>query len=866
MVGYRNVAYDPRQELIRLFTWDKAGNRIAIDSTYRPYIFLESNNSRDAVSIFKTNLKKKTFKNQFEKSKYLRESGITRVFENLSPAQQFLIDNFWKENESTEFSQFPMKIQFLDIETYSVDDFPNIETANHTINIITIYDSLLGKFITWGLKPYAKIAADQKYIHCKSEKELLLKFIAFIEHDYPDVIMGWNSVLFDLPYLVNRIRVLFDEETVCRLSPMKRVYSRSLKGQFGKEQIRWYIDGISCLDYLDIYKRFCMSLRENYKLDSIARLELGESKVDFGNTNLSSLADTDWETFVDYNIQDVRLLVKLEDKLQYFQLLRMLSYTGLTTMEAAMGSMSVIIGACAIRARYRDQKIPTFIRGEDDGKQNEGAYVGDPKRGFQKYVVSFDANSLYPSVMITLNLSPETKMGVIESQTEKEVIIKEVNGRTVTIPINKFSKLVQSEKLALSKARVLFSQKTKGIIPEMVDQYYKLRVQVRKDHKKAKRMLSTLTKDDANYQKTKDEMSVLNIKQHTIKIFINTVYGALGNKVFPLGDDDLARSITLTGQAVIKQGNKILADYIKDKTGISEEELEKNTPIIYNDTDSSYISLEQLVDKAKLPFYDNKSKVSQEFYNTVQDIENYLNEKIKIWCAASLNSADSRITFKREAICDVGLFLQKKRYVLHVLDEEGIPCNKFKYTGVEIARTTMPEPIKPHAKKIVQTMLLTQDQQRTNEVITDTYEVFKKLPISDISFVTGLKGYEKYAPRCDGFKTVKSMPVHVKAAYHYNNLLKTFNIDKKYEKIGSGDKIRYFYVKQPNRYGINAIAYKYYYPEEFNSIFQPDSELMFEKIIYSAVERFYEAVNWTPRKPGEATQCDLFDLLSIDSK
>ena len=866
MVGYRNIAYDPRQELIRLFTWDTAGNRIAIDSTYRPYIFLESNNARDAVSIFKTNLKKKTFKNQFEKSKYLRESGITRVFENLSPAQQFLIDNFWKENESTEFSQHPLKIQFLDIETYSVDDFPNIETANHTINIITIYDSLLNKFISWGLKPYTKTATDQKYIHCKTEKELLLKFIAFIEQDYPDVIMGWNSVLFDLPYVVNRIRALFDEETVNRLSPMKRVYSRTLRGQFGKEQIRWYIDGISCLDYLDIYKRFCMSLRENYKLDSIAKLELGESKIDYGGTNLSGLADTDWEKFVDYNIQDVRLLVKLEDKLQYFQLLRMLSYTGLTSMEAAMGSMSVIIGACAIRARYRDQKIPTFIRGDDDGKQNEGAYVGEPKRGFQKYVVSFDANSLYPSVMITLNLSPETKMGVIESQNEKEVTIREVNGKTVTIPIAKFSKLVQSEKLALSKAKVLFSQKTKGIIPEMVDQYYKLRVQVRKDHKKVKRALTTLAKDDPTYQKTKDEMSVLNIKQHTIKIFINTVYGALGNKVFPLGDDDLARSITLTGQAVIKQGNKILTEYIKQKTGLTDSELEKHTPIIYNDTDSSYISLEHLVEKAGLSFYDNKHKVSSDFYTTVQDIENYLNQEISKWCISSLNSIDSRITFKREAICDVGLFLQKKRYVLHVLDEEGIPCDKFKYTGVEIARTTMPEPIKPLAKKIVQTMLTTQDQQKTNEVITETYEVFKKLSISDISFVTGLRGYEKYAPRCEGFKTVKSMPVHVKAAYHYNNLLKTFGIDKKYEQIASGDKIRYFYVKQPNRYGINAIAYKYYYPEEFNSVFQPDSELMFEKIIYSAVERFYEAVNWSPRKPGEATQCDLFDLLSIENK
>ena len=690
---------------------------------------------------------------------------------------------------------------------------------------------------------------------------MFLKFITYIESDYPDVLLGWNSILFDLPYLINRIRVLFDDDTVRRLSPMGRVHSRTLKGQFGREQVRWYIDGISCLDYLDIYKRFCMVLRENYKLNNIAIIELGESKIDFGNTNLSTLADTDWDTFVEYNVQDVRLLIKLEEKLQYFELLRMLSYTGLTTMEAAMGSMSVIIGACAIRARYRNKKIPTFIRGADDGKQNEGAYVGDPKRGFQKYIVSFDANSLYPSVMITLNLSPETKMGVIESQTDKDVTIRDVNSRTVVVPIAKFAKLVQEEKLAISKAKVLFSQKHKGIIPEMVDQYYKLRVQVRKEHKKIKRQLSELDKKDPMYQELKDKLSVLNIKQHTIKIFINTVYGALGNKVFPLGDDDLARSITLTGQAVIKQGNKILTDYIQQKSGLSAEEIEKNTPIIYNDTDSSYISLESLVKTLNINAIDSKSKITPEFHNLVNGIETHLNQQIQVWCEKNLNSLDSRITFKREVICDVGLFLQKKRYVIRVLDEEGIPCNKFKYTGVEIARTTMPAPIKPLAKKIVETMLLTQDQQKTNEVITEAYDVFQKLPISDFSFVTGLKGYEKYSSKCDGFRTVKSMPIHVKAAYHHNMLLKTLNVDKKYESIGSGDKIRYFYVKQPNRYGINAIAYKYYYPEEFEKIFQPDTELMFEKIIYSAVERFYECVSWSPRKPGEATQCDLFELL-----
>jgi len=861
MKGYRNIVYDPRSELIRLFTWDSAGNRIAIDSTYNPYIYVESKGSTDATSIFNTALKKKSFKNQFEKSKYIKEVGLTRIFENLSPAQQFLCDNFWEVNETPEFSQFPIKIYYLDIETYSPDEFPIPEEAKHPVNVITIYDSLSRRFITWGIKPHTSNSKDQIFHYCKTEKEMFDKFLTFMQNDPPDVLLGWNSILFDLPYIINRVKVLFGEEEVGRLSPTGRVYFKTLKGTFGRQTVRWFIDGVSCLDYLDIYKRFCMVLRASYKLNSIAKIELDEQKIDYGETNLSSLADENWSKFVEYNVQDVRLLVKMEEKLQYFELLRSLSYFGLTTFEAAMGSMSVIIGACAVRARYRDKKIPTFIRGEDDGSQNEGAYVSEPQRGFQKNIVTFDANSLYPSVMITLNLSPETKMGIIEKQDKETVTIRDVSGRVVDLSIAKFAQLVKQEKLTLSKAKVLFSQKTKGIIPEMVDHYYKLRVQIRKELSKVNRQISTLQKGTPEYKTLKDQQSLLNIRQHTIKIFINSVYGALGNKVFPLGDDDLARSITLTGQAVIKQSNKILDNLIAEKLKVKNmKPPEEYSCVIYNDTDSVHASLSLLVDSG-LEFMNN-DKISKHFYDEVMDIENHLNVEIKKWCEENLNTVDSRIVFKRETICDVALYLQKKRYVLHILDEEGITTNKFKYTGVEIARTTMPAPIKPLAKKIVETMLLTQSQVKTNEVVDEAYRKFKELPVADISFVMGLKGYEKYSSRCEGFKTIKSMPLHVKAAYFHNTLCKTLKMSKKYELIASGDKIRFFYVKQPNKYGISAVAYKYYYPEEFNTIFEPDVDLMFDKILYSAVERFYEAVNWTPRKPGEAMQCDLFELLA----
>lgn len=861
---YRNISYSPQSQTINLYTWDENGKRITVPSTYEPYIYLETNNAPDAVSIFNTKLKKKRFKNQYERSRYLKDNKVTRVFENLGIYQQFLIDAYWRESESTEFSKQPLKVYYIDIETYSPNDFPNPQDPCDVINIITVYDSLTRKFYSWGLKPYTAKSSDVIYVECKTEEDLLKKFLDFFVKDYPDILSGWNSEFFDIPYIINRIRKILGEEAVQRLSPIGSLRSRAFMGKFGKEQVRWHVEGVSLVDYLEIYKRFCQTLRESYKLDAIGEVELGERKVDYGDLNLTELADTNWELFVDYNIQDVNLLVRLEQKLQYIQLLRMIAYAGLTTFEGALGSLSVITGLCAIRARLRDKRIPTFIKDIREDKLNAGAYVGEPQRGFQEHVVSFDANSLYPNTMITLNLSPETKIGKIIDKTNDNVTIKHVNGQTFTLTHDKFTKFVQQEEIAISRAEILFTQKEKGIIPDTVDHYYQKRVEIKKLLTKAKKRSLTLTEGTEEYANNQLEIDRLNIHQHTIKILVNTVYGYFGNKHSPLGDDELAESITLTGQAVIKESNRILTEYIKNNTGLSDEQLIKNNPIIYNDTDSSYISIKHLIEKQNISVYDSVGNITPEYYKAVSDIEEYLNREITLWGKRALGSKDCRLVFKREAIADVGLFLQKKRYVLHTLDVEGIPGKKFKYTGVEVVRTTMPTPIKPYVKKIIETMLLTKDYHQTNKVFNETYEIFKQLPIEDVAFVMGVKGYEKYANRSNEFETVKGMPNHVKAAYYHNILLDRLGIERKYEKIVSGDKVRYFYVRKPNSFGLSAIGYKYYYPKEFQSIFEIDYEKMFEKIIYSVIERFYESVNWTVKKPGNDAQIDLFDLLGME--
>ena len=862
-MGYRNVAYLPNQQTIRLYTWDENGKRISYDTTYEPYIYLETNNQPEAHSIFNTPLRKCSFRSQFDRYMYVNENLGSRIFENLPPAQQFLVDKFYNQNDSTDFFKFPLKIFYFDIETYSPDAFPVPEKAADPVNVVTIYDTLAAKFYTWGTERLADIPENCVYTYCETEREMFKKVIAFFEADYPDILSGWNSEFFDVPYVINRIVNVLGEEYAKRLSPVGRLSNRLVRNKFGKEQMRWYIDGIGCIDYLEIYRKFCFTPRESYKLGDIAEVEIGETKVDYGDMNIASLSVTDWALFVKYNVQDVNLLVKLEKQLRYMELLRMIAYAGCCTFENALGTLSVVNGLCAIDARGCGLKIPTFNREKTDNKKNEGAYVAEPQRGFKKHIVSVDAKSLYPNTMITLNLSPETKIGkIVDTTPEGCVVIRHVNGQEFTLTKQSFDYFVEKEAVAVSKANVLFSQKQKGMVPRIVDGFYQQRVEIKNKLKKYKKKLSSLDKSDALYDTLHREVDYLNIKQHTIKILINSIYGYFGNKHSPLGDDDIARSITLTGQAVIKQSNELILDYIRKNSNITEDEIKNCSPIIYNDTDSSYFSIERVINYKKIPFLDKQGKITAEYLAEAEDIEKHLNVGIRDWAVKELYSRDCRLDFKREVIADVGMFLMKKRYVLHVMDEEGLPCNKFKYTGVEVVRSSMPTPIKPYTKKIIETMIMTQDKAKTDAVFNEAYEIFKKMPVDDFAFVMGIKDYDKYASRCTEFKVAKGMPIHVKAAYFHNTFLQRLKLTGKYQSIASGDKIRYFYVRQPNRYGLTVMAYKSALPEELAKEFQPNYETMFEKILYQPIERFYNSVNWKLKDPSMLSQTDLFELFS----
>ena len=856
---YRHATYDPLNHAIRLATWSETGERITVSRTYYPYLYIETPAESDEVSLFNTKLKKKTFNSSKERRIFAEKQDGPRVFHNFTCSQQFLIDEFSTEIDNPDFAKHPLKIFYLDIETYSPDEFPEPSVAKAPINIITVFDNLTEKFYSFGLKEYPS-KENIIYKFCKNEAELLENFLIFFQKDYPDIVASWNGEVFDIPYLVNRINRVLGENQAKRLSPYNNLISKEIFTKFGKKAEKFYIEGIANLDYMNVYKKFSPVQKESYSLGSISALELGETKTEYEESNLSSLADKNWHLFVDYNIQDVNLLVKLEEKLHYLNILRSLSHVGLTNLETAMSTISIVAGAVAIQAKKNKKIIPTYPHKEDDGVTIEGAFVSEPQRGFHDSVISFDANSLYPNLIRTCNMSPEMKIGNVKHENDK-VIIRFESGKEHAVSHEKYEEFKKTQQLAETKIGTIFSQKQIGLVPQIIEENYKKRMDIKKEMNKIKRELLKLDKNSPEWKEKKNREAILNNRQYALKILMNSIYGAFANNFFFLSDRDIARSITVTGQSVIKKGGEIIDEFFQ-KMGIEKESLEKSSPMVYGDTDSCHVSVQRLLEKNNIKLLKKDGSLNPEAEKVITNLEKYINEKISNWAVRELNSKNPTLEFKRESICDVAIYIQKKRYVLHVIDEEGVPCDKTKYTGIEVVRSTMTKEVKEFNKKIIETMLQTRDPSKTNILLETVYGDFQTKNEENLSFVVGIKNYEKYADSCNELTTIKGMPVHVKAAYYYNYFLKKMKLDGKYEKITSGDKIQYYYVQQPNKYALSVMAFKNRLPEEYKESFPMDKEKQFEKLVLETMRKIFEPVGWEIREPGRMNYANLELLFS----
>jgi DNA polymerase elongation subunit (family B) len=861
-MAYRNVYYDNNNEVIHLFTWDKDGNRTKVLCSYEPYLYLESQNGCDGKSIFNSTLKKVKFNNQRARNKFVQETPITRLFYNLGTDQQFLLDNFKNDVDKEDYGKQPLKIFYIDIETYSDGTgFSKASDADDPINLITIYDSLSEMFYTFGCKTYATLEKNVRYIKCTSERDLLTQFIKFWKKDYPDIVTGWNIDGYDIPYIINRISKIWDNEDKPKeLSPVGRIQFREnvAVNKLGQQIDRWYIHGISILDYMEVYKTFAQGNRENYSLNYIGEYELGEGKVAVGSYSLSRLADEDWMKFVDYNIQDVRILVKLEETLKYLKLIRNLSYRGFVPFTKALAKVSVITGAVAHQALKDGYIIPTFTD-EREKKKFAGGYVYEPKPGLYEDLVTYDANSLYPNTIITLNISPETKIGKILSFEDNKFQVLLTNQKTVSFTKENFKKFIDEQQLSITKANILYSQKAKGVVPKLIDKLYKERIAAKTKMLEAEKKLVKTT--DENQKKVLEEEVVDNYTlQNVYKTLLNSIYGVFSNIYSPLFDIEHAESVTLTGQAVVKTGAKIVHEYAVGK-GFDGN---LHDICVYSDTDSVYFSFSKLFAKNGITLSNKDGEITPEANQLIKDIGADLNTKINEWAKAELKTIDPRYFFKREKICDVALLQAKKYYILHILDSEGVPTNEFLYKGIEIATSKISKEIKQMLKNVVESAILSKDRNKAGQLFQDSYEEFCKLPVDAIATRKKVNNYKKYEGMIQESGEVgKGTPGHTKAAIHFNTLLEKLNLTNKYHTIQTGTTIKVFYCKK-NKYNYDVLAFGDEFPQEIQEYIKPDYKMMFEKNVMPVVTRIFEIIGWPTPAIGCQEHTDLIDLFSQD--
>lgn len=858
-MSYRGIYYDNNNEVIHLFTWDKDGNRTKVLCSYEPYLYIESQNGCDGRSIFNSTLKKVKFNNQKARNKFVEETPIDRLFYNLGTDQQFLLDNFKNDVDKEDYGKQPLKIFYIDIETYSDGTgFSKASDADDPINLITIYDSLSEMFYTFGCKTYATLENNVRYTKCTSEKDLLIQFMKFWKKDYPDIVSGWNIDNYDIPYIINRIAKIWEDESKPReLSPVGRIQFREkvAVNKLGQAIDRWYIHGISIMDYMEVYKTFSMGDRESYGLNYIGEYELGEGKVAVGSYSLSRLADEDWMTFVDYNIQDVRILIKLEEKLKYLKLIRNLSYRGFVPFTKALAKVSVITGAVAHQALRDGYIIPTF-KDEREKKKFAGGFVYEPIPGLYDDLVTYDANSLYPNTIITLNISPETKIGKILKFEDNKFEVLFSNNKIMTFTVDNFKKFVKDQQLSITKANILYTQKTKGVVPKLIDKLYNERIAAKNKMLDAEKKLAKTT-DENEIKILEEEANDNHTLQNVYKTLLNSIYGVFSNIYSPLFDIAHAESVTLTGQAVVKTGAKLVHDYAVSK-GFNGNLYDI---CVYSDTDSVYFSFRKLFDIMGITLANKDGQITQEASDLIKDIGKYLNENINEWAKAELKTIDPRYFFKREKICDAALLQAKKYYILHILDSEGVPTNEFLYKGIEVATSKISKEIKDLIKSIVESAILSKDRKKANELFQNGYEHFCNLPVDAIAIRKKVNKLKEYQDKVKDDQIAKGTQGHTKAAIYFNIMLKKLNLENKYHPIQTGSKIKVFYCKK-NKFGYDAFAFADELPNEIQTYIKPDYKLMFEKTVMPVVTRIFEIIGW----PTPAIGCQEYnDLISLFS-
>lgn len=822
---YTNVSRYGNMILLRGYDHNK---RITEKIKYGPKLYVSTNRPTNWKTLDGTPVGEVAFDSMRTANEWVRQNKDTagrHIFGNTRYISTFINDHY---PGHIEFDRNKINVTTIDIEVASDDGFPEPDKAEHKVISITIKNNIDNTYHIWGLGTYDAENTYMKthrviYNKCDSEADLLIKFVTHWSQpsNVPDVVTGWNTRFFDVPYLVNRIHKLLGEAYVKRLSPWGMIDRQDVT-KMGRTQTSYDLKGISQLDYLDLFQKFGYSYgpQESYKLDHIAHVVLGEKKLSYEEYgNLHSLYKHNHQKFIDYNIKDVELVDRIEDKMGLITLCMTMAYKGGVNYNDTFGT-TAIWDTIIYRKLYENNIVIPFI--EDKVKTfYPGGYVKEPQVGIHENLVSFDLNSLYPSIIMQYNMSPETiAEGEVTNVDIEQILTK--------------SQRPNNRGKALAANGQYFNTDKVGIIPMIIDEMYQERVGIKGDMIKAQKKLQKVDKNDKQelYSIERD-ISIAENRQMAIKILLNSLYGAMGNKYFRFFDQRIAEAITLTGQLTIRWAEYELNSFLNRTMRTSSFK----DYVVAIDTDSLYVSLDDIVQqfnpKNPIDFLD---KICQDTLEPV--LEKSYDDLYNM-----LGGVSNRMVMAREVIADRGIWTAKKRYILNVLDNEGVRYKepKLKIMGIEAIKSSTPEPCRDALKELFK-VIMSSNESEVQQSIEQFKNYFKTLPPDEIAFPRGVSKVKEYKDHNTVYK--KGTPIHVRGSLLFNKQVQDLALTKKYALIQNGDKIKFVYLRTPNTIKENVIAFPDYLPEEFNLHKYIDFDLQFQKTFLDPIEPILDAVGW----------------------
>ena len=716
-----------------------------------------------------------------------------------------------------------MKIMSLDIEVACENGFPNVKECAEEMLSITVQDYQTRKLKVFGTRPYKNTRDDVEFILCDGEQHLLRCFLDYWIQNFPDILTGWNVDGYDVPYICGRLERLFGEKEMNLMSPWGHVKREEIEVK-GREQIFYRMSGISVIDYLDLYKKFTYTNQESYRLDHIAFVELGQRKVDHNEfENFKDFYTKDWQKFIDYNIVDVELVSRLEEKMKLIELAVALAYDAKVNMQDVYYQVRMWDTLIYNFLNKKSIVVPPGKRSDKDEKY-AGAYVKEPIAGRYNWVVSFDLNSLYPHLIMQYNISPET----LVEKRHPSATVNGILSQKVEVP----------KEFCLCANGAMYRKDIHGFLPEMMKKIYDERVQSKK--------LMILAKQEYEKTPTKElekSISKYNNIQMARKIQLNSAYGAIGNQYFRYYNIINAEAITLSGQVSIRWIEHKMNTYLNKilKT-------EKKDYVIASDTDSIYLNLGDLVEKVFEGRETNDSSVVS-FLNKVceMELEKYISSSYEA-LATYVNAYEQKMIMKRENIASTGIWTAKKRYMLNVWDSEGVRYHepKLKMMGIEAVKSSTPMPCRNAIKDAIKIMMDGTEDDLVSYI--DTFrKTFENLPPEDIAFPRSVNGLRKYKASTTVYS--KGTPLHVRGTLLYNFHIEKKKLEYKYPLVQEGEKIKYLHLRRPNKINENVISFLNTFPIELGLEGQIDRDAQFKKSFLDPLQIITSVIGWeTERK------------------